>query len=88
MALLILEDVSELLTLRGLLPICAQCKKVRDDDQYWHDIDAYLHTHMHMKLTHGLCPACFAEQIKAIKRLNSPSLRVEPADQAEANKPQ
>jgi hypothetical protein len=69
-ALLILEDISELLTLRGLLPVCAYCKKVRDDDQYWHDIEAYLHTQMHMNLTHGLCPACFAEQMKAIERLN------------------
>lgn len=74
-ALLILEDVSELLTLRGLLPICAHCKKVRDDEQYWHDIDVYLHSHMHMKLTHGLCPSCFAEQMKAIERLNSPATK-------------
>jgi len=71
-ALLMLEDVSELLTLRGLLPICAHCKKVRDDEEYWHDIDRYLHTHMHLKLTHGLCPSCFGEQMKAIEALNAP----------------
>lgn len=65
--LLLLEDVSELLSLRGLLPICCLCKKVRDDEEYWHSIDSYLHTHMNMKLTHGLCPTCFADQMKAIK---------------------
>jgi PAS domain-containing protein len=68
-ALVILEDVSELLTLRGLLPICCQCKKVRDDKDYWQSIDMYLHNHMKVKLTHGLCPVCFAEQIKAIESL-------------------
>jgi len=71
--LLLLEDISELLTLRGLLPICCQCKKVRDDKDYWHNIDSYLHTHTNMKLTHGLCPACFAEQVKAIKAYGAPA---------------
>ena len=71
--LLLLEDISELLTLRGLLPICCQCKKVRDDKQYWHDIDSYLHTHMNMRLTHGLCPTCFGEQIKAIDAYIAPA---------------
>ena len=37
--LLVLENVSELLTLRGLIPICAQCKKVRDDQQRWHSLE-------------------------------------------------
>lgn len=82
-ALLILEDISELPTLRGLLPICAHCKKVRDDEEYWHDIDTYLHTHMHMKLTHGLCPSCFAEQVQAIERLDPPSAETELASKGE-----
>jgi hypothetical protein len=64
--LLLLEDVSELLTLRGLLPICCQCKKVRDDKDHWHNVDSYLHTHMNMELTHGLCPTCFGEQMRAL----------------------
>ena len=75
-ALLILEDVSELLTLRGLIPICAQCKKIRDDQQYWHTLESYLGTRMNMKLTHGLCPTCFAEQMKAIDALESPAAKV------------
>jgi hypothetical protein len=71
--LLLLEDISELLTLQGLLPICCQCKKVRDDKEYWHSIDSYLHTHMNMRLTHGLCPTCFDEQVKAIKAYDAPA---------------
>ena len=66
LAVLILEDITEWVKLQGLLPICAQCKKVRDDEQYWHDISQYLHTHTHLRLTHGLCPACIAEQKKAL----------------------
>jgi len=65
--LIILEDISELVTLRGLIPICAQCKKVRDDQQYWQSIEAYLESHTNLEFTHGYCPTCFAEQMKAIK---------------------
>ena len=64
-ALLILEDITEVNTLRGLLPICARCRKVRDDQDYWHGIDAYLRKNLNMKLAQGLCPACFAEGLKA-----------------------
>jgi len=61
LALLILEDVSELITLRGLLPICAHCKSIRDDQQYWQKIETYLHTHLSLDFSHGLCPKCIQE---------------------------
>lgn len=70
--LLILEDISELLALRGLLPICCHCKKVRDDQQYWHSIDTYLHTHMNVQLTHGLCPKCLEAQMHAVDAFGAP----------------
>ena len=60
-ALVVMEDVTELLKLRGLLPICAKCKKVRDSEQYWHEVTSYLHEHMQMDFTHGLCPGCLEE---------------------------
>ncbi|MBN1935305.1 MAG: response regulator transcription factor [Anaerolineae bacterium] len=44
--------------LQGLLPICAHCKKIRDDSGYWHDIDVYLSEHTDTQFTHGLCPDC------------------------------
>ena len=66
-AFLVLENVSELLTLRGLIPICAQCKKVRDDQQRWHSLEHYLLTQMSVQLSHGLCPACLEEQMKAFE---------------------
>lgn len=51
-------------TLRGLLPICAQCKQVRDDQGYWQRVETYVEANTHAEFTHGLCPAC-ADQLKA-----------------------
>jgi ligand-binding sensor domain-containing protein len=47
-------------TLRGLLPICAWCKKVRDDEGYWNQIESYVAAHSQAEFTHGMCPACSA----------------------------
>ncbi|MBI5383989.1 MAG: PAS domain-containing protein [Verrucomicrobia bacterium] len=58
LALVILEDVTELVELRALIPICANCKKVRDDKDYWQSLDKYLLNHLNVALTHGLCPEC------------------------------
>jgi hypothetical protein len=62
------RTLAEVKTLSGLLPICSQCKKVRDDQGYWNKIEAYLATHTDATFTHGLCPECsqaFRQQIKA-----------------------
>ena len=45
-------------TLQGLLPMCANCKSMRDDDGYWQDVETYLQTHTDLELTQGLCPDC------------------------------
>jgi len=45
-------------TLKGLLPICAKCKKIRDDKGYWKQIDAYIEAHTDASFSHGLCPEC------------------------------
>lgn len=44
--------------LRGLLPICAWCKKVRDDRGYWQAVETYVEGHSHAEFTHGICPEC------------------------------
>jgi PAS domain-containing protein len=56
--LLILQDVSELMELKRIVPICANCKKIRNDDQYWHSVEAYFKKHMDLDFSHGLCPDC------------------------------
>ena len=53
--------LSEVETLRGLLPICACCKKIRDDQGYWNHIEAYLGKHARTEFTHTLCPECVKE---------------------------
>lgn len=53
--------VSEIRTLSGLLPICAHCKKIRDDNGYWQQIESYIQEHSEAEFTHGICPACVRE---------------------------
>jgi len=48
-------------TLRGFLPICAHCKKIRDDDGYWHQLECYVTDHSDAKFSHGICPECLHE---------------------------
>ena len=45
-------------TLRGLHPICAACKKIRDDSGYWHQVESYLQSHTDVEFSHGICPDC------------------------------
>lgn len=45
--------------LQGLLPICSYCKSVRDDQNYWQQVDAYLTTHSDVRFSHGVCPDCY-----------------------------
>jgi len=45
-------------TLSGLLPICASCKKVRDDQGYWNQIEAYIEAYSEAQFSHGICPEC------------------------------
>jgi len=54
-----LQDALEnIKTLRGLLPICSSCKKIRDDHGYWNQLETYIVAHTDAEFTHGLCPEC------------------------------
>lgn len=57
-ALLILEDISEHIMLRRILPICASCKKIRDDQQYWENVEVYFKKQLDVDFTHSICPQC------------------------------
>ena len=52
------EALSQVKVLSGLIPICAWCKQVRDDDGYWHEVDRFIATHTGADITHGICPEC------------------------------
>jgi len=55
------EAVSSIKTLSGLIPICAACKKVRDDQGYWQQVEEYVSAHAEVEFSHGLCPDCMAK---------------------------
>ena len=50
--------VQEIKTLRGMLPICSYCKKIRDDDGYWNKLETYIRQHSEAEFSHGICPDC------------------------------
>lgn len=50
--------LSEIKTLKGILPICASCKKIRDDEGYWKQIESYISEHSEAEFSHGICPEC------------------------------
>lgn len=50
--------LTEVKTLSGLLPICAHCKKIRDDQGYWSQIETYMGKRIDVEFTHGICPSC------------------------------
>ena len=50
--------ISEVKHLKGLLPICSSCKKIRDDNGYWSQLESYISTHSQAEFTHSICPVC------------------------------
>ena len=57
--------LAEVKTLRAILPICSYCRKVRDDENYWHNVETYISRHTSTRFTHGICPSCMATQMKS-----------------------
>jgi len=52
------EALAQIKTMRGLLPICANCKKIRNDQGYWTQVEIYIAEHSDAEFTHGICPEC------------------------------
>ena len=52
------EALSRVKQLQGLLPICSYCKKIRDDQNYWHQVESYVGKHTDARFSHGICPDC------------------------------
>lgn len=50
--------------LQGLLPICLYCKKIRDDRNYWQQVDKYVAEHSEARFSHGICPECYEKVVK------------------------
>jgi sigma-B regulation protein RsbU (phosphoserine phosphatase) len=58
------EALVKIRTLQGLLPICSYCKKIRNDQDYWEQIETYVADHSQAEFTHGICPDCMEKHIK------------------------
>jgi AmiR/NasT family two-component response regulator len=52
------EAADKVKLLSGIIPICASCKKIRDDENYWHDVASYIRDHSEAEFTHSICPEC------------------------------
>lgn len=52
------DAVAKIKTLSGLVPICANCKKIRDDNGYWNQIESYIQKHSEASFSHSMCPEC------------------------------
>ena len=54
---------SEVKALAGLLPICMYCKKIRDDEDYWQQLETYISQRTHAEFSHGVCPPCYDQHL-------------------------
>jgi predicted oxidoreductase len=54
-----LEDIR---TLRGIIPICSNCKKIRDDKGFWNQVESYISSHSPAVFSHGICPDCLKKE--------------------------
>jgi hypothetical protein len=58
------EALSSVKTLQGLLPICSYCKKIRNDRNYWQQVEGYIIDHSEAQFSHGICPECYARYVQ------------------------
>ena len=61
LAVIILEDISKIAELQGLLPICSHCKNILNEKGYWERLEKYIETHSEAMFTHNICPQCLEE---------------------------
>jgi len=60
-------QAGEVKILRGLLPTCAACKKIRDEDGEWHQLEVYITERSEAAFSHGICPACIRERFPHVE---------------------
>ena len=63
------QALDEVKTIRGIIPICSVCKKIRDDEGDWNKLEAYIHNHSYADFSHSLCPDCLAKEMKKIEKI-------------------
>lgn len=68
LALLVIEDINEIVELKGLIPVCLKCKRVKVDKDYWVALESYITKHLDVDFTHGLCPECKEAELKRLRQ--------------------
>ena len=63
------QAISEIKVLRGIIPICSYCKRIRDDDDSWEQMEAYIDSHSEAQFSHGLCPECREIPMRELKEI-------------------
>jgi phosphoserine phosphatase RsbU/P len=63
------QTLARVKQLEGIIPICAYCKKIRDDNNCWYQLEQYISDHSEAMFSHGICPTCAAEQIKILDQM-------------------
>ncbi len=58
------EAMAHIRMLQGFLPICSYCKKIRNDQNYWQQLESYFSTHSDVQFSHGICPDCYEKHVK------------------------
>jgi sigma-B regulation protein RsbU (phosphoserine phosphatase) len=58
------EALTRVKQLQGLLPICSYCKKIRDDQNYWQQVESYISEHSEAQFSHSICPDCYERRVK------------------------
>lgn len=56
--------LSEVKTLREMLPICSYCRRIRGDEDYWHTVEAYIERHTNSRFSHAICPSCYDTEVR------------------------
>ncbi len=64
------QAVNHIKRLQGIIPICAYCKKIRNDQESWEQMEKYISEHSDAQFSHGICPDCYQGQLKSIENTN------------------
>jgi len=68
LALLVIEDISEIAELQRMIPICSICKEIRDEKEAWSRLEIYFKEHWDVDFSHGICPKCYEAEMVKLKR--------------------
>ena len=69
------DAMTKIHQLEGLLPICSYCKKIRDDQNYWQQVDGYLVARTGVQFSHGVCPECYAKVVAELEQAEAAMAR-------------